>query len=221
MELFAMNATDVARYLKDHPDFLVEHGELFTQLTVPHPHGGQAISLAERQLHALRDKIRLLEGKLAELIRFGEENDEIGEKVHRLTLGLLEAEDYDGLRFALFENMRDDFAVPNVALRVWNSVLTREGEDFAPVSEEVRFFAGDLRHPYCGVPANLEIVDWFGDFAPHVRSVALVPLRREAQVFGLLALGSEEGERFYSEMGTLYLSRIGDLVASALRRQLG
>lgn len=216
-----MNAADVARYLKEHPDFLADHGELFTQLTVPHPHGGQAISLAERQLHALRDKIRLLEGKLAELIRFGEENDEIGEKVHRLTLALLEAEDYASLRCVLFENMRDDFAVPNVALRVWNSVLTRDGEDFAPVSEAVRFFAGDLRHPYCGAPVNLEVLDWFGVAAPHVRSVALVPLRRDAQVFGLLALGSEEAERFYPEMGTLYVSRIGDLVAAALRRQLG
>ena len=216
-----MNAADVARYLKEHPDFLSDHGELFTQLTVPHPHGGQAISLSERQLHALRDKIRLLEGKLAELIRFGEENDEIGEKVHRLTLALLESEDYEGLRYALFEAMRDDFAVPSIAMRIWNSVLTRDGDDFAPVAETVRFFAGDMRHPYCGAPVNLEVLDWFGEAAPHVRSVALMPLRREAQVFGLLALGSEEAERFFPEMGTLYLSRIGDLVASALRRQLG
>lgn len=216
-----MNADDVARYLKEHPDFLADHGELFTRLTVPHPHGGQAISLAERQLHALRDRIRLLESKLAELIRFGEENDEIGEKVHLLTLALLEAEDYEELRQALFENLRDDFAVPNVALRVWNSVLSREGEDFSAVTETLRFFAGDLRHPYCGAPANLEVIEWFGAIAPHVRSVALVPLRRDAQVFGLLALGSEEAERFYPEMGTLYLARIGDLVASALRHQLG
>ena len=216
-----MNTDDVARYLKEHPDFLADHGELFTQLTVPHPHGGQAISLAERQLHALRDKIRLLEGKLAELIRFGEENDEIGDKLHRLTLALLEADEYESLRYTLFQSMREDFAVPHVAMRVWNSVLTREGEDFAPVPEAVRFFAGDLRHPYCGAPTNLDVIAWFGEAAPHIRSVALVPLRREAQVFGLLALGSEEAERFYREMGTLYLSRLGDLVASALRRQLG
>lgn len=216
-----MNAADVARYLKDNPDFLAEHGELFTLLTVPHPHGGQAISLAERQLHALRDKIRLLEVKLAELIRFGEENDEIGEKVHRLSVGLLEAVDYESLRMGLFDSLREDFSVPNVALRIWNSVLKRDGEDFAPVTEAVRFFAGDLRHPYCGAPVNLEVLDWFGEAAPHVRSIALMPLRRDAQVFGLLALGSEEAERFYPEMGTLYLSRIGDLVAAALRRQLG
>ena len=61
-----MNAEDVAHYLREHADFFNQHHELFTRLTVPHPqHGGQAISLAERQLHALRDKIRQLEHELA------------------------------------------------------------------------------------------------------------------------------------------------------------
>ncbi len=216
-----MNADDVARYLRQNPDFLAEHGELFTELTVPHPHGGQAISLAERQLHALRDKIRQLEGKLAELIRFGEENDEIGEKVHRFSLALIEAADFEAVRHAVFHNMQEDFAVPHVALRIWNSVIAHEGEDFTPVSEAARFFAGDLHQPYCGAPGNIEVVSWFGEVAPHVRSVALVPLRRNAQVFGLLALGSEEVERFYPGMGTLYLGRIGELVSTAVLRQLG
>lgn len=217
----SMNADDVVTYLREHPDFLAQHGEIFAEITVPHPHGGQAITLAERQLHALRDKIRLLERKLAELIRFGEDNDEIGEKVHRLTLTLFEADDYPALRYAMFQSLKDDFAVPHVAMRIWNSVLSREDEDFKPVSEAVLFLAGDMRQPYCGVPANLEVLDWLGEAAPHVRSVALIPLRRDAQVFGLLALGSEEAERFYPDMGTLYLSRIGDIVAAALRRQVG
>jgi len=44
------------------------------------PPGGRAISIAERQQLALRDKNRLLETKLRELIQFGEENDAISEK---------------------------------------------------------------------------------------------------------------------------------------------
>lgn len=217
-----MNAADVARYLREHPDFLSDHGELFTELTVPHPqHGGQAISLAERQLHALRDKIRQLELKLAELIRFGEENDEISEKVHRLGVLLLEAHGYDGVRHALLSSLQEDFAVPHVALRIWNSVLARSEEDFAPVGEGVRLFAGDLRHPYCGAPGNIEVLGWFGEVAPHIRSVALMPLRRQTQVIGMLALGSEETERFYPEMGTLYLGRIAELAAAALMAEIG
>jgi len=216
-----MNADEVVSYLQAHPDFLVEHSELFTEITVPHPHRGQAISLAERQLHALRDKIRLLESKLVELISFGEENDEISTKVHRLCLALLEAGDYESLRYALLESLREDFAVPHIAFRIWNSVLSREHEDFTAVSEDLRFHAGDLPQPYCGAPDQLEILNWFGEASPMIRSIALIPLQRDQQICGLLALGSEDDERFYPGMGTLYLTRIGELFAAALRHHLG
>lgn len=216
-----MKADDVIRYLRDNPDLLSEHGEIFTEITVPHPHAGQAITLAERQLHALRDKIRKLEGKLSELIRFGEENDEIGAKMHRLALALIEAEGFDDVRLELVERLRDEFQVPHVAFRVWNNVLSREDEEFAEVSEPLRDSAAEMAHPYCGAPSNLEVLGWMGASATHVRSVALVPLRAGGKVFGMLALGSEDAERFYPEMGTFYLSRLGELVAAVLRRELG
>ena len=43
-----------------------------------------------------------------------------------------------------------------------------------------------------------------------------MPLRDQGVCFGLLALGSAESERFYPEMGTLYLGRIAELAAAAL-----
>lgn len=217
-----MNAEDVARYLRDNPDFLSDHGELFTRLTVPHPqHGGQAISLAERQLHALRDKIGQLEQKLSELIRFGEENDDISDKVHRLSLALVEAGSFDGVRHALASSLQEDFSVPHIALQVWDGAAN-EGEgngngNAAPVGEAARRYFAGLRHAYCGAPDNIEVLSWFGEAAPHVRSVALVPLRHRDETIGVLALGSAESERFYPEMGTLYLGRIGDLAAAALK----
>lgn len=206
-----MNAEDVARYLRDNPDFLSDHGELFTRLTVPHPqHGGQAISLAERQLHALRDKIGQLEQKLTELIRFGEENDDISDKVHRLSVALLAATRFEGVQQVLVSSLQDEFSVPHVALRVWN------GAEDDQSGEAVRRHVGSLRHAYCGAPDNMEVLSWFGEGAPHVRSIALIPLRHRGETIGALALGSAEAERFYPEMGTLYIGRIGELVAAAL-----
>lgn len=216
-----MDAEQVARYLREHPDFLVEHGDIFVDVTVPHPHGGQAITLAERQLHALRDKIRLLEAKLRELIRFGEENDEIGTKLHRLMLTLIAAEEFDTLHQALLQGLREDFRVPHVALRVWDAVATQEDGVFEPVSEELRFQIAEMRRPYCGAPGNLEALAWFGDAAAHIRSVALIPLRCDGQLLGMLALASEEAERFYPDMGTLFLERLGETLAAFLRRLLG
>ena len=216
LETNAMTTEDVVQYLQTHPDFLSEHSELLGVLTVPHPRHGNAISLTERQLQILRGKIRQLEQKLAELIQFGEQNDVIGEKVHRLATSLLVAEGYDSKRRALFSSMQDDFAVPHVALRIWDAPEKRKGEEFQPVSEDMRAFAEGMSHPYCGVPTNIEALDWFGEMSSHIRSVAFVPLRRGNRIVGLFALGSEEAERFYGEMGTLYLERIGALIAAAL-----
>ncbi|MHB8787172.1 MAG: DUF484 family protein [Thauera sp.] len=217
-----MNAADVARYLREHPDFLNDHHELFTELTVPHPqHGGQAISLAERQLHALRDKIRLLEVKLSELIRFGEENDDISTKVHRLSVALLQAGSVDAVRQALLDSLREDFSVPYVSLKLWGTTAAADAggvayPDAFGVSEAARRHIENLRHPYCGAPESIEVAGWFGEAAPHIRSLALMPLREQGLCFGLLALGSAEAERFYPEMGTLYLGRIAELAAAAL-----
>lgn len=216
-----MNPSDVIAFLEENPDFFDRNSTLLTDLTVTHPNTGQAISLTERQLIALRDRIAQLEDKFAELLSFGEENDAIGEKVHRLTLSLLEAEDFESIRQAIYLHLKEDFAVPHVAFRVWNSVLSRSGPEFLPVGEEVRFFAGDLVQPYCGAPVTKEIMGWFGPASRLLRSVALVPLQRDEQTFGLLAMGSEDPERFYPEMGTLYVTRIGEMVSCALRRQLG
>ena len=111
--------------------------------------------------------------------------------------------------------------MPHVAFRVWNSVLSRSGPEFLPVGEEVRFFTGDLIQPYCGPAGPREINNWFGPTGRQIRSVSLVPLRHDEKTFGLLALGSEDPERFYPAMGTLYVARIGEMVSCALRRQLG
>lgn len=216
-----MNAHDILDFLHAHPEFFDEHPDLLNKLTVPHPVNGQAISLTERQLLTLRDKLAQVQGKLAELVGFGEENDLIAEKVHRLTLSLLLAHDFEAVNFAVYNHLQEDFAVPHVALRIWNSILKRPVPEFIEVSETLRFYAADLRQPYCGPAQHPEILTWFGEAAPHLASLALIPLRRDAQIFGMLALGSEDPERFFAEMGTMYVERIGDLVGAAVLKHIG
>ena len=123
-----MKAEDVARYLAENPDFFDQYSEMLSQISVSNPHGGRAISLSDRQVLTLREKNKVLEAKLSELIQFGEA-------------------------------------------------------------------------------------------ASHIRSVALMPLK-DQECFGMLALGSEDVMRFYPEMGTLYLKRLGELAGASLARLL-
>lgn len=216
-----MKADDVARYLQDHPQFFEDYHDLLAHLYVPHPHGGRAISITERQILTLREKAKLLELKLAELLRFGEDNDVISTRVHALSMALMTAGSFDAVMVALREQLSEGFSVPHTALRLWNSVLTRDGDVFEPVEERIRVFANEARQPYCGPVNDLGVAAWFGEAAPIVQSMALVPLRRESRVVGLLALGANDAARFVPDMGTLYLERIGELLGAALIRELG
>jgi len=217
-----MNAEDVVRYLQDNPGFFEDYAELLAQIYIPHPHGGRAIPIAERQILTLREKSKMLEGKLAELIQFGEENDAIGEKMHRLCLALISAGDMPGMLQALYYNLREDFTVPHAVVRVWRSdAVDPAGPEFAPVSDELRQYAESLEHPYCGPGANPEVASWFGEAAAQLRSFACMPMRNGGNAcFGMLALASAEPARFYPEMGTLYLKRLGELAGAALQRYL-
>jgi len=214
-----MTAEEVAQFFKTHPQFFDQHPELLGSIFVPHPYGGRAIPLSERQILALRDKVKLLEGKLGELIRFGEENDAIGEKVHRLSAALLGARDFAATAQALYFHLREDFSVPHLALRVWDKSLLEGTQEGSPVSDELRARVETMGAPQCGAAAGNPFLPWFGDAREHVRSIALVPLG-QTRSFGLLALGSEDAQRFYAEMGTLYLRRIGELTAAALAARL-
>lgn len=214
-------AKDVAQYLKDHPDFFNQYAELLAQITIPDPHGGRAVSITERQIAGLRDQVRRLEGKLAELIRFGEENDALSGKTHRLDVALAGAADATGALRLLHAHLGGDFAVPHVAVRLWDVPGDPAAPEFAPMSAAAHEFAASLPRPYCGPGGGPDVVGWFGEAGAHVRSVALVALRRDGRTFGLLALGSEEPQRFYPEMGTLYLERIGEVASAALARTLG
>jgi uncharacterized protein YigA (DUF484 family) len=215
-----MRSEEVARYLKEHPEFFEEYSDFLTSIQIPHPHGGRAISISERQMLALREKGRMLEGKLRELVQFGEDNDSISERVHRITLALLAARDLPSLLDSLYKNLGGDFAVPSVALRLWVDGMTRDRAEFTHITQEARVFAESLTGPYFSDHAMFDSGAWFEGGGDVVRSLVYLPLRAE-RTFGLMAMGSDDRDRFSSDQGTLYLTRLGEIVSMALNRYAG
>lgn len=214
-----LTAEQVADFLRQNPGFFENHADILMNLQVPHPHGGRAVSIGERQLVAVREKTRLLEDKLRELIQFGEENDAVGEKVHRLACRLMGATSLDATLDTLYLDLLDHFAVPHVAVRLWSVAEENpETREFAPVAAEMRQFVEQMPAPVCGHHAVYESQSWFGEASAHLKSFALVALRHDGHGFGVVALASEDPKRFYPEMGTLHLQRIGELLSHALWR---
>jgi len=214
-----MKPEEVAPWLKEHPEFFEDYADVLAEIYLPHPHGGRAVPISERQILTLREKNRQIEGKLREVIQFGEENDAISEKVHRISLALLAASDIRSVLNAIHLNLREDFAVPHVALRVWHANGHGDLPEFRPVSDAAREFAASLAHPHCSAHAMADTAGLFGEAGAHLRSFSYIALRG-SEVFGLLALASEDPQRFYPEMGTIYLKRLGDLVGAAIAGHL-
>lgn len=210
---------DILQYLRDNPGFFDAHAEALADIVVPHPHGGRAIPIAERQMVTLRDRNRALEDKLHELVQIGRENDAIIDRLHRITLAMMLARDLDALLASLYYNLREDFTVPHVAMRLWAEGGGLQRPEFGALSPEARAFTESLANPCVSHHAMFETAGWFGEDGPRLRSFAYVALRTE-QPFGLLALASEDPQRFHPDIGTLYLKRLGELVSVALARFL-
>lgn len=214
-----MNSDDVADYLQAHPEFFEQHAEMIAGIHIPHPHGGRTIPISERQILTLRDKSKQLEGKLREVIQFGEENDVLSEKMHKVTLALMRARDADTVLQTAAQHLREDFSVPHLAIRLWRGAGEHTAA-FTPVSDATRAFAAGLTAPLCSSEPAADTAALFGDAAAALKSYAYIPLR-DGEAFGLLALASEEPSRYHADMGTVFLSRLGDLIGSALTRHLG
>lgn len=216
-----MKSEEVAKYLLDNPQFFEEHADFMSRMVIPHPHGGRTISITERQMLSLRDKNKQLDAKMNELLEYGEENDAISEKMHRLGVAMIAAASFQAVLHTLNFHLRDDFAIPHVALRLWDRPEnTLELPEFADVSEELQVFAETLGQPFCGSTSGFETSSWFGDASKHVRSQALIAMRNGGGTIGMIALGSEDAQRFYAGMGTLYLERLGEMASAALARVL-
>lgn len=217
-----MNPDDVTRYLTEHPEFFDEHPDVLAALSIPHPQNGGAISLVERQSLILRDRIRQLEVRLAELLRHGEENDVIADKVVRWARTLLMRADAAQLPDVAVAELKEIFAVPFCAVRVWDVAPAYAHLPCAePVGDDVIRLANSMGAPFCGSNVGFEAAQWMSESdAALIQSLAMLPLRvgASAAAFGLLVLGSPDKDRFQITMGTAFLSRIAELASAALAR---
>ena len=211
---------DIANFLANTPDFFERHAELLATVQLSSGHGNRAVSLQERQAGMLRDKIKGLETRVVDMIRHGQDNVGIADKMQQWTRRLLQTAQARDLPGAIVDGISTDFQIPQAAIKVWGVNGIFSDESFTTgVSDDAQTFAASLSAPYCGVNSGFEAVSWLPDPAQAL-SLALIPLRAAegAPVSGLLVLASPDPERFHSGMGTDFLERLGELAGAALSR---
>lgn len=213
-----LDSAAVADYLSDNPEFFEEHSELLARVKLTSPVAGRTVSLQERQMEVLRDKIKSLELRLADLLRIAQDNDAITQKFLQWTHSLLLARNDVDLPHTLVNGLQTIFAVPHATVRIWGVAEEYSHTWFAAeVSEDAKIFCNGLAAPYCGPNQDFEAASWI-DEAESIQSLAMLPLRTvdATQAFGLLVLGSPDPHRFTADMATDFLSKIGETASAAM-----
>ncbi len=215
----SLNPLDVAAYLEAHPEFFQEYADVLARISLVSPHGNRAVSLQERQMEMLRDKAKALELRIAELVRFGQENDAITDKTIKLARRLFLERNAIMLPDVLTLGLKEIFGLPATSVRVWGATLGTDQPYAAAVSIDTRLLANSLFAPHVGPNSGYEAVNWLTE-SGHIASVALLPLRvaSSPEAYGLVVMGSPDPKRFTTDMGTTYLARIGDIASAALSR---
>jgi uncharacterized protein YigA (DUF484 family) len=216
-----MTHEEVAQFLSQHPDFFDHHPEVLVNVAIPHPQDGHAVSLVERQSLILRERIKSLELRLAEMLRHGEENDAIADRIVHWARTLLAQADPAQLPATALDELMRQFNVPFGALRLWAVGAAYAGHEWAqPVGDDIVRLASSMQAPFCGSNVGFEAAGWMAPDPATIRSLAMMPLRLggDPKAFGLLALGSPDPGRFQITMGTAFLSRIAELASAALAR---
>ena len=222
MSIQGITENDIANYLANTPGFFERHAELLGAIQLTSPHGQRAVSLQERQMELLREKIKGLELKLIEMIRHGQDNVVIADRLHRFTRAIMLTANAADLPGVLVTELMHQFMIPQVGIRLWGAAPVFAALPFAQeVGADVKSFTASLSIPYCGVNSGFEAVTWLEDPASAM-SLAMIPLRHGAGdgVFGMLVLASPDPTRYAADMGTEFLMRIGEIASAGLSRLL-
>ena len=204
----------VSKYLREHPDFFARHTDLLKEILIPHP-SGEAVSLVERQLAALRDENLRLKQQLERVIEVAKTNEALNERIHALTIQLMSASGPQAIFATLRDRLRMGLRADAVAVRIFTEPAFIDGEhpgEFVGAKSVRRGpFAPmlDAAKPLCGRLSKMQNAALF-DVDKPVGSAVVLPLRGK-RWDGLLGILSEDPKRFDPGQGTELLAHFAEV----------
>ncbi len=210
--------------LRENPDILNRHPELISVLEVTHESGG-AVSLIERQVDVLRQQSQNQENRLRELMDVARDNERLSRTCHRLAVDLLATHDVDDVISIVLDTFKTELSADFAVVKLFSedtNLIEQSGGLFVDAnSEDLNAFKTMLQHKntVCGKSTSEQKDYLFDDMAEKVKSVAIIPLVAGANL-GLIGLGADNAQRFKSNMGTDFLSQVGELISASLAGHL-
>jgi len=213
-----LQAEQIAAWLRERPYFFTNHAELLGELRIPHQAG--TVSLLEYQAQLLREENRKLRERLAQLTQTAQDNDRLLKATRKLLLESLATSTLDELLQAIKRCLQDEFQIPFVSLLLFIESNTLPNHYPQRTLTEAQKAIGSLLKgggQLCAALREEEKRFLFAEQA--VQSAAVLPLRSE-RLYGVLALGSPDPERYRGAQGTLFLDYLGEVLPCLLKRFL-
>ena len=206
----------VIDYLLGDPDFFVRHASLLAELNLPHE-SGRAVSLVEHQVAIMRERNVDMRRHMNELLDSARQNDALFTKTRSLTLALLDATSPQDLNEVLATYILVDFEADFVCCHLHGD---EDSLDHIQYHQQAfpfaHLFSG--QSALCTTLRDDELVQVF-PLSTHdgSGSAVMLPLTLTAGV-GALCIGSRDPHRFSSDMETLFVSYIADVLSKVLAR---
>lgn len=221
----SISAEQVVEYLHQHRDFFQLREDLLTELNLPHHSQGNATSLVERQVAVLRERNIEMRHRMASMVSNAVSNDKLFANTQNLILRLLDCRNLEDCVTAVRNGFRKDFKVDHTALIIFAENGPRSGTSarFLSNADAESKINGLIKSSkgICGTLRDTELQLLFSEKAKEIQSAATMPLRHGKQTIGILALGSKNEKHFHSDMDTLFLGFIGEVLSRLINKHLG
>ena len=200
---------NIIEYLRNHPDFFVEHTDILSELNIPHnTHGklastGNVASLIEHQVAQLRHENISLNENLEKSEEDVEHQRKLARTTHDLSLQLMKVDSLKALNDLLSKNLRQHYQAEQFLFLVFKTPVDSENLSnirFLEANSKLAFMFTELFHhnkPLCDSLQTEQIDALFGeiDGAELIRSTALIPVQQSGW-HGMLVLGSKKQDQY-------------------------
>lgn len=204
---------NIAEFLRDNPDVFQQHPELLAQINLSDSR--DTSSLLERQISRLKDQLAEYKASQHDLFAVARENEQISDSFSQIILKLIGFSNLSEFAGELPKTLRQTFAINEVAFKTTLAEARRPSENQA-YADCLRRLSN--KHALCDNRWPNNILSLF--FSESIKSAALIPMLAtlDGDIVGVLALGSNDPERYSNELGTAHLDRLGIMAGVCLAR---
>ena len=211
-----VTSEQVAEFLRINPEFFETNLDLVGEIQIPHISGEGTTSLIEHQVKVLRDHNEVLKDQLKTFAVLASENEELWIHFKDLAVVLLKQDkpDQESLISTIEDWLNHQYNLSGVTIKIDEPAILLDSYKADDVLKQII----EEAHIRCDSRFSVELLTTvFGKSAEKVKSCALIPLKNsQEKCMGLIALGSENTERFSAQQSTSYLDCLSQLLSQAL-----